>query len=98
MEGQMSAHALHGVSVKGCDAKLARVLFRHIFVASYSFQNELFDRFLNSLRGFSIGSRIAYIDSDYGRIDSRCREWNAGPDGKPRHACQQSRERRGPGL
>jgi hypothetical protein len=59
MEGQRRTYALHRVTVNRDDAKLARVLFRHIFVTAYSFQNELFDGFLNCLRGFTIGSRIA---------------------------------------
>jgi hypothetical protein len=98
MEGQIRTHALQGVSTKGDDAKLARILFRHIFVTSYSFQNELIDRFLSCLRGFSIGSRIARFEFEYGWIDRCCREWDAIANGKPRHDRQQPGERLGSGL
>ncbi len=50
MDGQTRTSAIQGVSGYLDDAILARILFWHIFVTSYAFQNELFDRFLNSMR------------------------------------------------
>lgn len=73
----------HRVSGKRCDAKLARVPFRHIFVAMRLSQNELIDALIMCINQNFNWILNCSSPSGYGCTHRGGRKWNARKNGEP---------------